>query len=303
MAPLEHSHIPSTQFLKSGDFAQLCRTTKDTLRHYRQIGLLEPASVTESGYALYSPLQVADFLLVVALQKAGCSLETIKAYLDDPREDGLDSILESHIETLKEQRRALLAHQRFLEGTLNRRRSIGSWASCKEGWRVAELAERLFADVEISELFSGEAADPNMGRELAGDLIGQGLAYLAEGITHEMQSSYRVGLDALKRGIPDEDFHVCIALSAARHRKADHVRPKGLYFQRLRSISVDTVIADKKSLFNAYNEFYDEAVRRGFTPIGDLYEQEISLYTGDTSAHVHTELSIQIAEPARDSTT
>ena len=297
MKPQEQSEsIPNAQFLKSGEFAQLCGTTKDTLRHYRQIGLLEPVSMSESGYALYSPLQVSDFLLIAALQRAGSSLEAIRTYLDDPREDELDVILESHIATLKEQRRALLAQQRFLEGTLARRRSIASWAESEEDWRIAELEEGFFADIDISELFAEEASDSNAGQELTESLIGQGLDFLTEGAAREMQSSYRVGLDALRRGAPQEDFHVCMALSAAKRSKVDHVRPRGLYFQRLKTVSIDAILADERNLFAAYSEFYDEVVGRGFKPIGDLYEQEISLYAGDVSAQVHTELSIQIAD-------
>lgn len=37
-------------FLKCGEFAALCGTTKNTLIHYDRLGLLSPAYVTESGY-------------------------------------------------------------------------------------------------------------------------------------------------------------------------------------------------------------------------------------------------------------
>ena len=49
-------NIPESRYLRSGQFAALCRTTKETLRHYRAIGLIEPAFVSDSGYAYYSPL-------------------------------------------------------------------------------------------------------------------------------------------------------------------------------------------------------------------------------------------------------
>ena len=64
-------NIPESRYLRSGQFAALCRTTKETLRHYRAIGLIEPAFVSDSGYAYYSPLQLGDFMLVAALQRAG----------------------------------------------------------------------------------------------------------------------------------------------------------------------------------------------------------------------------------------
>ena len=36
--------------LKSGQFAKLCRTTKETLRHYERVGVLRPALQEENGY-------------------------------------------------------------------------------------------------------------------------------------------------------------------------------------------------------------------------------------------------------------
>ena len=34
-------------YFSSGEFARLCGTTKETLRHYHNIGLLVPARTTE----------------------------------------------------------------------------------------------------------------------------------------------------------------------------------------------------------------------------------------------------------------
>lgn len=47
--------------LKAGEFAHLCSTTKETLRHYKDIGLLQPVAKAENGYQLYSPLQISDY--------------------------------------------------------------------------------------------------------------------------------------------------------------------------------------------------------------------------------------------------
>ena len=74
--------------LKAGEFARLCGTTKETLRHYRDIGLLVPVAKAKNGYQLYSPLQLSDYLLVSSLQQAGCSLHEIKGYLSVGERDG-----------------------------------------------------------------------------------------------------------------------------------------------------------------------------------------------------------------------
>lgn len=41
-----------------GKFAQICQTAKDTLWHYDEINLLKPVSVSESGYKVYSAVNV-----------------------------------------------------------------------------------------------------------------------------------------------------------------------------------------------------------------------------------------------------
>lgn len=64
----------------AGKFAQICQTTKDTLRHYDEIGLLKPASISANGYKIYSASQIIDFLAISSLQEAGCSLEEIKRF-------------------------------------------------------------------------------------------------------------------------------------------------------------------------------------------------------------------------------
>ena len=76
--PVDH------ELMKSGQFADLCQTTKETLRYWRSIGLLKPVAVSEAGYALYSPLQWADFLLITSLQDSGRSLADIRRYLARP---------------------------------------------------------------------------------------------------------------------------------------------------------------------------------------------------------------------------
>ncbi len=48
-------------FFTAGAFATLCNTTKETLRHYSNIGILKPEKIGENGYRYYSPAQFFDF--------------------------------------------------------------------------------------------------------------------------------------------------------------------------------------------------------------------------------------------------
>lgn len=68
------------KYLSSGEFAKLCKTSKVTLRHYKDIGLLKPAAEGRNGYLYYEPEQFYDYYLIYILKKTGTSLAEIKAY-------------------------------------------------------------------------------------------------------------------------------------------------------------------------------------------------------------------------------
>ena len=72
--------MPS-DLLRSGTFAKLCRTTKDTLYFYEEAGLLQPRQVSANGYRGYSAAQYFEFDLITVLQDAGLSLKEIKQSL------------------------------------------------------------------------------------------------------------------------------------------------------------------------------------------------------------------------------
>lgn len=44
------------------------------------LNLLKPASISESGYKIYSASQIIDFLAISSLKEAGCSLDEIRAF-------------------------------------------------------------------------------------------------------------------------------------------------------------------------------------------------------------------------------
>ena len=112
--------------LKAGEFARLCRTTKETLRHYDRIGLLSPTMRGENGYKLYSFMQLVDFSLISALQSAGLSLAEVRDFLEKPESPRLQTVLEERVAVIEEQRRALAAKQRTLESALDQSRYLAA---------------------------------------------------------------------------------------------------------------------------------------------------------------------------------
>jgi DNA-binding transcriptional MerR regulator len=68
--------------LSIGDFARLGQVSPRTLRHYGELGILEPAHVSpETGYRSYELRQVADLRRVLALRDLGVGLGEIRELL------------------------------------------------------------------------------------------------------------------------------------------------------------------------------------------------------------------------------
>ena len=86
--------------------AQLSGVTRRTLRHYDQIGLLEPQRDAHSGYRMYGPMQVNRLQQILFYRALGFPLEQIRQTLDDPAFD-TQKALEENLCRLHTQRNRL----------------------------------------------------------------------------------------------------------------------------------------------------------------------------------------------------
>lgn len=110
--------------LKAGAFAKLCRTTKETLRHYDRIGLLHPAARADNGYKLYALPRVVDFALVSALRSTGLALSEVRAFLEDPGSDRLQQTIGERVAEIERQQRDLEAKRQVLVETMEQARRL-----------------------------------------------------------------------------------------------------------------------------------------------------------------------------------
>ena len=95
-------------WLTSGAFAALCGATKETLRHYKDVGLLLPAYQGDNGYFYYDVEQFYDFYAISIFRQTGTPLEEIRRCLR-----GQDTA--KTLALLREQRTRLEAERQKLE--------------------------------------------------------------------------------------------------------------------------------------------------------------------------------------------
>lgn len=91
------------KFLKVGEFARICQTTRDTLLHYARKNLLQPRYTAENGYRFYALEQFWEFSLISLLKETGSSLEEIKTCKHDARAGNFMDFIRERILILHEQ--------------------------------------------------------------------------------------------------------------------------------------------------------------------------------------------------------
>jgi len=94
-----------------------------TLRHYHQIGLLEPDRIGSNGYRYYGADAVSRLQRILLLRDTGMPLANIAAVLNAPRTPEVEiEALAGHLESLAQERESLDRRIRAVEHTLSMRR-------------------------------------------------------------------------------------------------------------------------------------------------------------------------------------
>lgn len=121
-------------YFTTGEFAKLCHTTKNTLFHYDQIGLLKPEIIKDNGYRYYSKDQFWAFDIISVLKQAGTPLKEIIAYLDNQDTESFINIMEEKKENLKLEQKKLQKMIQRIQNTID----LASYALSAE-WNEARV--------------------------------------------------------------------------------------------------------------------------------------------------------------------
>ena len=105
-------------WMTSGAFAAFCGTTKETLRHYKDIGLLSPAYKGGNGYFYYGAEQFYDFCAISIFRQSGTSLENVRRGLQEQDSAKTLSLLLEQQQRLGEERQKLEQMEFVLSGMI-----------------------------------------------------------------------------------------------------------------------------------------------------------------------------------------
>jgi DNA-binding transcriptional MerR regulator len=88
--------------LTVGDFSRATHLSVKTLRHYHQVGLLEPAAVNpDTGYRYYSPGQIPAAQVIRRLRDLEMPVANVKAVLAAPDAPARNALTAAHLNRLE----------------------------------------------------------------------------------------------------------------------------------------------------------------------------------------------------------
>jgi DNA-binding transcriptional MerR regulator len=93
-----------TVLLTIGDFSRMTHLSVKALRHYHDVGLLEPAEVDRSsGYRLYEASQVPIAQVIRRFRDLGMPVDEVRSVLDAPDVTTRNHVIVAHLERMEEQ--------------------------------------------------------------------------------------------------------------------------------------------------------------------------------------------------------
>jgi DNA-binding transcriptional MerR regulator len=93
-----------TVLITIGDFSRMTHLSIKALRHYHDVGLLEPAEVDHSsGYRFYQPTQVPIAQVIRRFRDLGMPVDEVRAVLNAPDVTSRNQVIVAHLERMEEQ--------------------------------------------------------------------------------------------------------------------------------------------------------------------------------------------------------
>jgi DNA-binding transcriptional MerR regulator len=93
-----------TTKLSIGDFSRMTYLSVKALRHYHDVGVLEPAEIDpSSGYRFYLPSQVGVAQMIRRLRDLGMPLDEVKTIVQTPDSQTRDATLVAHLQRMEAQ--------------------------------------------------------------------------------------------------------------------------------------------------------------------------------------------------------
>lgn len=254
----------SQTYFKTGEFAKLCGTTKDTLFHYDDIGLLKPAKVEENGYRYYSVNQAYLFDMISMLKEVGMNLAEIKNYMNKRDTNTFLNMLKEKDKKMREEIERLKRLRHLLKNTIN----ITQTAFDVETDKISFINK----DEEYFIVTPGEI---KRTEKMTCEAIFNHIDYCTK---HNYSYTFMIGEIISRKNIADRSFRTTYYTTKIGKKVKNrqlHIKPAGKY-------AVKYICGSYNDLVAEYAVFVDELIRNGYNIISDIYEEDLLNYLSET---------------------
>ncbi len=248
--------------MTTGEFAKLCKTTKETLFHYDRENLLKPKHVSENGYRHYGVEQFVDFDIISMLKETGSSLREIKAYLHDTDKKNFLPFLEAKRLIVKEEKKKLAQREMILNDMIACLHEISDLE-----YDAPAIVEQ---EEELLEVFPVETASSKSMPEF----VEKFAAYLDHYKRQETILRWPFGVIINENNVSNsqyiEQYFFSRGTSSTVHDRL-HIKPKGTY----------AVLAHKGAMQThvlTFESFVQQIKKSGDRILGNAYVYDMMNY-------------------------
>lgn len=259
----------------AGQFARLCATTKETLRHYHNTGILTPAHIGDNGYQFYTAGQFFDFQLIRTLKMAGSSLTEIHTYLTNRGNEAYLQILrQKHIQ-LKEEQLKLDRMERLLSHSIKKMETAmaGQLPLCCP--ELIQCEEEYLISIPVPTDYQGTEEETV---SLLSKLVGHCTEH---NLIDEFQLGAVIPLDSYLSGQLAESQYYS-RLSSPADSPWLQIKPAGTYIRVLFDGNDDESVRHSHQLISSVLK------ENHLRPCGCLYEEELTVYQNTATATPYT---------------
>lgn len=250
------------KLFKSGAFAKLCNTTKDTLFHYDDIGILKPAQVSSNGYRYYSLNQMYMFDLIATLKEVGLSLDEIGEYIKHRDTENFVAMLKEKDKKLNHEIKLLTRRRRLLQNTLK---------LAEASLEIEEDTIKIEYCDEMYFILSDKVTSTD--DKTAFETLSKHFEYV---YAHNYYDDFTTGEIVSTDSVEKETFKTTYLSSRIRRAvrsKYLHIRPSGRYAKKY-------VRSSYANLRQEYKKFYEEL--KDIAPTtGPIYQNDMTSYLSE----------------------
>lgn len=248
------------KYLRSGEFAKLCGTTKDTLFHYDDIGLLKPAKIGGNGYRYYSVNQMMLFDIISLFKEVGMNLTEIKAYIDERNTENFIARLKEKDRKIHEEIERLKRLRNLLRNTINLTQNAFN----------VEIDKIKFVDM-AEEYFIVTSGETNIDDKSVFEAIFKHMDYCTK---HNFYYTFTLGEIIGEQSIANKTYKTTYySTKINRIVKNKHllIKPAGKY-------AIKYIRGSYYDLPREYGIFCEQLEAMNYKIVGNIYQEDLLNY-------------------------